>query len=288
MSESANVRKGALLVLGAALAFSILAALVKSMAATLGNEMLVWARNTFAALFLLPWFVRYRPGRLLTRHWRGHLLRGAAGLCAMYCMFWSIPRMNLAEALLLNLTATLFIPFIAWMWLKERFSLHTGIAIAIGFVGIVLVLRPGPGLFTWVALVGLASGIFAAFAMVSIRSMAGVEPTTRIVLYFSVLGALASSVPLTWAWQSPTALQWLALATVGLLAMIGQLLMTRAYMIAPAAQVGPFTYASVVFAALIGWLFWGESLEPTTWAGIGFVAAGGALVAFGFPRPRAT
>jgi len=204
----------------------------------------------------------------------------------MYCLFWSIPRLNLAEALLLNHTATLFIPFIAMFWLKEFFGRRTGVAIIVGFIGIMMVLKPGASVFSWAALVGLTSGVLAAVAMVSIRSMAGVEPSTRIVLYFSVFGTLASSIPLAWAWQTPNWWQWCLLAVLGLLAMGGQLLLTRAYMSAPAAQVGPFTYASVVFGAILGWLFWGETLDRWSWAGTGLVIAAGVLIVFRWPIPK--
>lgn len=273
-----DLRRGAVFVVGAALAFSVMAALIKQLAGPLNNEMLVWARNFFSVLFLLPLLIRYKPHQFLTRHWRGHLLRTGAGLTAMYCMFWSIPRLNLAEAVLLNHTATLFIPFIAWLWLKETVTPRTVVALLIGFVGILLVLKPGIGVFSWPAVVGLASGVFAGIAMVSIRSMAGIEPTTRIVLYFSVFGTLLSSVPLAWAWQTPTWWQWLLLAAIGALAAAGQLLLTRGYMSAAAAQVGPFTYSSVLFAALLGWLFWNESLDPRSWYGAVLVIAAGVLL----------
>ena len=278
MPRPQDIRRGALYVVGAAFAFAIMAALTKFLAAGMSNEMLVWARNLFAVLFLSPLLIRYPPRQWVTHHWRGHLIRAASGLLAMYCMFWAIPRLHLAEALLLNQTASLFIPFFAWLALGERVSLRTGVALAIGFTGILLVLKPGAGVFSWAALIGLASGMLAAVSMVSIRSMAGVEPSTRVVMYFSVLATLGSSIPLFWAWQTPQPLEWLALAALGALAVTGQLLITRGYMSAPAAQVGPFTFSSVLFAALFGWLLWGESIDTLSVLGGALVIAAGILV----------
>src|SRR5690606_30286844 len=146
--------------------------------------------NLFAVVFLSPLLIRHKPRQWLTPHWRAHIVRAASGLLAMYCMFWAIPRLDLAEALLLNQTASLFIPFIAWIWLRERVSMRTGVALTIGFAGILLVLKPGADVFSWAALIGLASGLFAAVSMVTIRSMAGVEPSTRVVMYFSVFATL--------------------------------------------------------------------------------------------------
>ena len=278
MPRPQDIRRGALYVVGAAFAFAIMAALTKFLAAGMSNEMLVWARNLFAVLFLSPLLIRYPPRQWVTHYWRGHLIRAASGLLAMYCMFWAIPRLHLAEALLLNQTASLFIPFFAWLALGERVSLRTGVALAIGFTGILLVLKPGAGVFSWAALIGLASGMLAAVSMVSIRSMAGVEPSTRVVMYFSVLATLGSSIPLFWAWQTPQPLEWLALAALGALAVTGQLLITRGYMSAPAAQVGPFTFSSVLFAALFGWLLWGESIDTLSVLGGALVIAAGILV----------
>jgi drug/metabolite transporter (DMT)-like permease len=277
-SRPQQTRLGALYVVGAGLCFALMSALIKALSADLSNEMLVWARNLFAVVFLLPVLARNHPSQWLTRHWRGHAVRVVAGLSAMYCMFWSIPRLNLAEALLLNHTATLFIPFIALAWLREPVSGRTAAAILLGFVGIVLLLKPGVGMFSVPAIVGLASGVFAAVAMVSIRSMAGIEPSTRIVFYFSFLGMLLSSVPLAWAWQSPTVVQWALLMLLGALAAGGQLLLTRGYMSAPAAKVGPFTYTSVLFAALLGWMLWDETLDARSWYGALLVIAAGVLI----------
>ncbi len=287
MSRPQDIRRGALFVIGAAFAFAIMAALTKYLAPSLNNEMLVWSRNLFAVAFLSPLLIRYQPRQWLTKHWRGHVIRATSGLLAMYCMFWAIPRLDLAEALLFNQTASLFIPFIAWLWLKERVSPRTGFAILIGFTGILLVLKPGAGTFSWAAVVGLLSGALAAVSMVSIRSMAGLEPSTRVVMYFSVLATVFSSIPLLWAWQSPTAIEWLLLAVHGSLAATGQLLLTRGYMSAPAAQVGPLTFSVVLFAALFGWLFWGETLDALSlWGGL-LVIAAGVLVVIRWPKRRA-
>ena len=274
-------------VVSAAFSFSIMAVLTRYLADSMPNEMLVWARNVFAVVVLSPLLIRYKPRQWVTHHWRGHLIRAASGLGALYSLFWAIPRLNLAEALLLNQTASIFIPFFAWIALRERVSARTGIALAIGFCGILLVLKPGAGVFTWVALVGLASGVMSAISMVTIRSMAGIEPSTRVVMYFSVLATLFSSVPLLWAWQTPNALEWTAMAAIGALAGIDQLLMTRGYMSAPAAQVGPFTFSSVLFAALFGWLLWGESIDTLSiYGGILVMFAGILVVVRRWPRRR--
>lgn len=279
-SITENPTRGALYILAAAAAFSAMGALVKSAAATLPNEMLVFLRNAFSLLFMLPWLLRLRPGGLKTRAYGLHLLRTATGLGAMYLLFYAIANIPLAEAMLLNHTAALFVPFIAWLWLGETFGPRIFLALLIGFAGIGFILKPGPGLVSPAALAGLASGLLAAVSMVTIRRNARTEPPARIVFYFCVFGTLGAAIPLLWAWRTPTLTEWLVMLAAGGLATAGQLLVTRGYAAARAAQVGPFTYGSVLFGALYGWLFWGEM--PDAWSAVGalLVIAGGAVAMF--------
>jgi drug/metabolite transporter (DMT)-like permease len=278
MTAHDDLRRGALYMLGSTALFATMGVLIKIVSARLPNEMVVFFRSFMGLLALLP-LVWDRGGwRVLrTRHPGPHLTRALAGLAAMYCYFYAIAHMPLAEATLLNYSTPLFTPFIAYLWLGERVARGLKLAIALGFAGILLILRPGLSLFTPVALVGVASGVFAAIAMVSIRGLSRSEPATRIVFYFSAVSSAVSAVPLAWSWRTPEPGLWLPLVLMGLVASVAQLLLTRAYACAPAAQVGPFTYATVVFAAFFGWLFWSEIPDALSFAGAVLVGLGGIL-----------
>jgi drug/metabolite transporter (DMT)-like permease len=130
--------------------------------------------------------------------------------------------------------------------------------IGIGFIGIVLILKPGLSLLAPIALIGLAAGLFSALAMAGIRKLTDTEPATRVVFYFSLTSTLVAALPLFWRWQTPAADLWIPLVLIGVLSTLAQILMTRGYAQAPAAQVGPFLYAIVVFAGLFGWALWQE------------------------------
>ena len=195
----------------------------------------------------------------------------------MYCFFFAIAHLHLAEAVLLNYSAPLFIAIIALIWLGERPSKKLISAIIIGFIGICFILKPGAAMFQGVALIGLFSGVFAAFAMVTIRNLSTTEPTLRIVFYFSLTSTLISAVPMFWAWQSPALPAILAMATAGLAATLGQIMLTYSYSLAPAAQVGPYTYSSVVFAACYGWIFWQEIPDNFSFFGALLVIIAGTM-----------
>ena len=255
--------------------FACMGALAKWAAATLPSDVVVFFRAAIGLLVLLPWMLRRGLPSLATAHMRWHLSRGLAGLAAMYCFFYAVAHLPLGEAILLNYTTPLFIPFIALWALGEQPTRRVWAGIAIGFVGLVLILKPGMALFSPAALVGVAAGFLAAIAMVSIRRLGRTEPTIRIVFYFSVIATVGAAVPLLWRWRLPAPNLWLALIAVGVIATAAQLLLTRAYRIAPAAQIGPFIYVSVVFATAIGWAVWGQMPDTVSAAGMALVIVAG-------------
>ena len=254
-----NPAYGALLVSCAALMFASMGVLIRFASHQLPNESIVFFRNLFGLLVLLP--LVWRRGvshSLKTDHLLLHLVRSLFGLAAMYCFFYALAYLPLASAVLLNFTAPLFIPFIAMVWLKESVSSHVTVAIIVGFTGVLFVLKPGSGLYSQVALIGLASGAFAAVAMVTLRRLSSTEPPFRVVVFYGIICTTVSAIPLLWSWQTPAVGVLLQLAGAGTFATAGQYLLSKGYAYAPAAQIGPFTYIAVVFAAGYGWFFWQE------------------------------
>lgn len=281
-----NLPLGALFIVLAGACFASMGALIKLASASLSNEMVVFFRNAFALVILSPWLIRLGPARLRTRVLHLHFTRAAVGLLAMFCFFWAIPRLHLAEAVLLNYSQPLFIPFIAWAWLGEKPPRIIYPAIVIGFAGVALILKPSAGIVSIPGLVALGAGVFSAGAMVTIRRLSESEPTTRIVFYFTLFGTLISGTPLLWNWQHPSLAGVALMAVAGGCAIVGQMLLTRAYSLAPAARVGSLIYSAVVFAGVLGWLLWGETLDGYTLLGIVLVIVAGAL-AISQRRPRA-
>ncbi|HRC84838.1 MAG TPA: DMT family transporter [Thermoanaerobaculia bacterium] len=251
-----SFRQGAALMVGSALLFAAMSAAVKAAAHELPNAMVVFLRNALSLALLAPWVISRGRSALVTRHLREHLVRGLFGLAAMYCFFFSIAHLRLADAVLLTYTLPLFVPLVEWLWLGERLSPRLAGPLAVGFVGIVVILRPTPGLFRPVALLAVLSAVLAAIGQVGIRRLTATEPAPRIVFYFAAIATAISAVPAALAWVTPPAQLWPVVAAMGLLATGGQLLLTRAYSSAPAAWVGPFLYTSVVFSGAFDWLFW--------------------------------
>jgi drug/metabolite transporter (DMT)-like permease len=250
----ADLGRGALLMVAAAALFSLMAAAVQMSSEALPGAMVVFFRNAVATLVLAPFVLRQGLASLRTRRFGEHLLRTVAGLTAMYCFFHAIAHLRLADAVLLNYTLPLFIPLVEALWLKEPAPPRVWGPIALGFLGVLLVLKPGVGLYQRASLVGLVAGLMSAVAQTGIRRMTASEPTLRIVFYFALLSSLFSALPLPFAWVTPGPRLWALLALTGATAALAQFLMTRAYSYAPAAQVGAFIYTGVPFAILIDWV----------------------------------
>lgn len=273
-----DLRRGAAFMVTSALLFTLMGVGVKLSAQTLPNAVVVFLRNALGLLFLGPWLLRLGPGGLTTRHLPEHVARGVAGLGAMYCSFYAIGRMRLADAILINYSLPLFVPFVERAWLGEPVPPRLWRGILLGFLGLVVILRPGMGLFQPVALVALCGALFAAVAQVGVRNLTRTEPVTRVVFFFGVIATTVSAVPAALAWRTPGRAVYLPLLIMGLAATFGQLFLTRAYSQAPAAQVGPFIYSSVVFAGLFDWWLWHELPDALFLVGALLVCAAGILV----------
>lgn len=260
--------KGALLLLLAEACFAGIGAIVKFTSGTASEAQVVFFRNFFALLLMLPFLYKHGFGLLKTTRWYLHLSRALTGIISMYCFFYVLARLPLAQGMLVLLLSPFIVPVIARFWLKERPSRLTLFSIVLGFVGVLLALPANYGSAEAVLLVGLLSAVLVAVTKTTIRYMSDTEPAVRIVFYFSLLTAVLSAIPLPFYWQPLNNEVWLAFTGMGVLAAIGQLAMTRAYAVAPASDIGMWTYSSVIFAGLFGYLFWQEPVSAAWFGGV--------------------
>lgn len=260
------------------LAFAGMGVCIQICAQTLPNGMVVFFRNLSGLVFLSPLLIRGGWSIMKTTHLKQHLVRGVAGLTSMYCFFYAIGHMPLADALLLNYTLPLFIPVVESLWLGEPFPLRLAAPLGLGFLGVIIVLQPGRGIITAAAVLGLLAGLLSAVAQTGVRQLTKTEPTVRIVIYFAIMGTSISALGLPLVWVTPAPAIWLVIVLLGLSATTGQLLMTKAYSYAPASQIGGFVYTGVIFAALMDWLRLGLTPSKHFFAGATLVIAAGALM----------
>ncbi len=272
-----DLRRGALLMVVSALLFAGMAAGVRVISQELPNAPIVFFRHFLMLAFLAPWLLRGGRGALRTNDLRGHLVRSLAGVAAVACYFYAIARLPLADAVLLNQSIPLFVPLVERVWLGEPIPPKLWRVLLIGFAGLLLILRPGFGVFQPVALVGLASAALASVAQVGIRRLVRTEPVTRIVFYFGLIASLAAAPAAALTWRTPSPATWAVIVLMCTVATIGQLTLTRAYVYAPAARIGPFLYSGPVFAGILDWLLWGRLPDVLFVAGAAVVVAAATL-----------
>ena len=273
-----QVSQGALLILASSGLFALMGAAIKVVSDHLPLEMIVFFRNFFGLITLSPWLMQAGRDGIRTDRLELHGFRTIVGLAAMYCFFYALAHLQLGEAVLLNFSAPLFVPLIAFLWLREPVPPGLRWALAIGLLGIALILKPTAGMLQPTAFVALASGFFASLALVSVRDLSKTEPPERTVFYFGALATIVSAIPLLWSWHQPTPNDWALLLGIGVLATAAQVMLTRGITKVPAGQVGPFAYSTVVFSAAIGWIVWEEIFDMLSILGGVTVCVAGILV----------
>lgn len=250
---------------------------VKQVTGALPTEVIVFARNIFGLGLLLPWLMRNGLVAIKTDNLRYHIMRAVVGVSAMMCLYYSWGHLPLAEAAMIKQTAPFFIPLFAFFWLGEKVGFAVKLAILIGFAGVFLILNPGQGTLNLAVVIALVGAMLGAFAKVVIRRMSGTESPQRIVFYFALFSSCLSFIPAALNWVTPNIEQIFWLLLMAMTSTVAQLLLSRGYGMAPAGQLGPYTYASVGFAAIFGWLIWDEVLGLNSWMGLLLIFGAGLL-----------
>lgn len=272
-SRPESLWRSAALLTASGLLFAAMGVLIRTASAEVNNETIVFLRNLTGFLLFLP-LLLWRGVRPFTTRRPGlHLFRALVGLAAMYCFFFAIAHIPLAEAMLFTYAAPVFVPLVSRLWLGEPLHARTLLAVGIGLVGVLLVLKPGADLFRPLSLVGLAACVLAAIAFVSVRHLTETEPAVRVVFWFATISTLVSAVPMAWAWEGLSGYNLGLLIGVGLLATASQLVMSEGYRLAPAGKASPFGYSAIVFSALFAWLLWDERIDALAATGAGLVFA---------------
>jgi drug/metabolite transporter (DMT)-like permease len=286
-TPSPNMGLGALLIVLAFLCAAILSALGK-LATHASTGTIVFFQNSVSLLLFLPWLMWGGWAELKTSHILLHVVRAMTGLLSQVLMFAALKKMPLMNAVLLSNSAPLFIPLVAWVWLKEKIGLMTWLSLLIGFGGIVLILKPGRSLLeNPAAILATAAAICSAIALVSVNVLSRTDSARRILFYYFLISTLAAAPFLSLGWQTPTARDWACLVGIGAFMAACQLLIILAYRHAKPERIAPFNYSVVIFSGLIGWIIWKDTPGPLALAGVALVSAGGILsTVFGGPNSR--
>lgn len=267
-----TVRGAAWMVLYAA-CFAGMTAIVRHASKEVHPIEIAFVRNLAGFLFMVPLIARIGPATLRTQRFGMHTLRALSGIAAMFLLFTALAHIPIAETTALMFTTPLFATVGAALILKETVRARRWTATAIGFVGAVVILRPGEAMLAWPALFALGSAACIASSMLLVKSLSRTEPPETVVFYVSLLMTIMSLPPALLVWTWPSTEMWLWMAAVGIVSTVGQIGMTRAFAAAEASAVLPFDFSRLLFAAAIGFVAFGELPDLWTWVGAGMIFA---------------
>ena len=261
------------------------------------HELLVF--RSLGALPFFVWLAHLDGGLrdLLTPRWPALLGRGGVLFFSHTFYYMGIAALPLATNVTLNLTAPLFITILAALVLKEKVAVRRWSAIIAGFIGVLIIVQPGSGVFDWASVLPICSGLTYAVTQMFTRVLGVREKATTLAFYGNLaflLGALISGALfasgafatgthkslgfLLRAWTWPSERDLLLMMLCALVAVAGMLLLTQAYRVAPPPVVAAFEYTSLIWSVLYGYLIWHELPSPTTWLGILVIVCAGLYV----------
>lgn len=271
--------RAALLMLASTLFFGLMAITIRYASRSLSTFEIAFFRNAFGLLALLPLLLRGGAGLPRTRQLPKYLLRSAIGIGSMLCGFWAIGHLPLSQAIALSYSTPLFVTILAVFWLGELVRKRRWAAVLVGFIGVLVVVRPGTSGFSLGSLVAVMAAVFSAVVAIQIKQLSRVDPPDTIVFYTYAFWVPLSLVPALFAWQWPDARAWLWLVLTGLCGTGGQLLWTRALKLGDVSALTPISFMQLPVVATAGFFLFGESIDRWTVVGAAIILAANAYIA---------
>jgi drug/metabolite transporter (DMT)-like permease len=271
------------------LAFAGMATLIKLASDRYPTGELTFFRSFFAVIPVMAW-VAWRgelPIVFLTENIGGHLYRSVVGSTAMFCGFAALSFLPIADATAIGYAAPLLTVVFAVLLLGEKVHVYRWTAVAVGLVGILVILsdyvgseaHPG-GSHAIGAFIGLGGAVAAALAATQVRSLVRTEHPATIVVYFSLFTALFSLATLPFGWRAPDVSDFLQLVGAGILGGIGQVLLTQSYRYGEASVIAPFEYTSMLWVLLVSLLVFGTWPSVTILVGTVIVIGAGLSIIY--------
>jgi drug/metabolite transporter (DMT)-like permease len=275
---------------GAAGTFALLNAAAKALTGDFPVVELLWARTAGHLVFVVAAFgPRYGRRLFATRHPAFQLARSLLLMGSTAFNFAALRFIGLATATTINFTAPFIVAVLGIPMLGERVGLRRWLTICVGFLGVLVVIRPGSNVAQAASLLALGTAVCYAGYQVLTRRVAATDPPETTVGYSALLGTVLTTLVLPFSWVTPASWTQVGLLlSMGITGGLGHYLVARAYMWAPAAVVSPFNYVQLLGAAVTGYLFFGEVPDATLWLGAALIVGSGILMAWSEARRPAS
>jgi drug/metabolite transporter (DMT)-like permease len=271
--------RAALLMLGSTLFFGLMTVAIKLAAQSLHTFEIAFFRNFFGLMAALPLLLRHGPDLLRTTQLPRYVFRCMIGIVSMMAGFWAIAHLPLAQAVALSYSTPIFVTIAAVLFLHEQVRARRWAAVALGFVGVIIIVRPGSDSFSAGTLVALAAAVLSGIVSIQIKQLSKVEPADRIVFYTTLLWVPMSLLPALTVWEWPHGIAWVWVIAAGVLGTSGHMLWTRALKLGDVSALTPISFMQLPLVAIAGWLLFEEPLDRWTVLGAGVIFAANAYIA---------
>ena len=281
-------RRGILWMLLTMLVFAVLNAVAKHLTQTYPVTQVVWARYAFH-MVLLAFLLRGRLRQVMASQRLGlQLLRSALMVLSTGLFFAGIQRIPLADASAVLFVAPLLVTALSVPLLGERVGPRRWVGVAVGFVGSLIIIRPGAGVMQAAAFLPLAVAGLHAIYQITTRKVSAVDAPLTSLVYTALVGALVASAVVPAVWVTPDAAGWGLMAVLGLLGGGGHFALIKSFQAAPASTVTPFGYTALLWATALGFVFFDDLPDAWTVSGAAVIVASGLYIfRREHPRPAA-
>ena len=263
-----NIRGILWLSIGAFL-FSVTDVIVKQLGQKFDPTELALFRYGIGMMILTPVFLKMGIEELKTKRIGMHIVRMSLAMAAQLGIFITVINMPLADATAIYFSKPLFTTVVAVIFISEVVSGRRWVATTVGFIGVIIMIQPGADTMNPIALIAVASALAFATANVLIRVLARTEPPNRILFYYHIGGIIVFTGPAIYFWTMPVGIEWVLLISIAVLTTLGMTCFVRAFSAGEANAVGPIEYVRLIYAALFGYILFGEI--PSIWTGVGAI-----------------
>jgi drug/metabolite transporter (DMT)-like permease len=241
--------------------------------------MVVWGRYLFNFIFIALFFFRGDPRDLVrTKRFNLQILRSFLGLSATFTFWGALLFLSLADCVAIVYISPLLVTALSVPLLGEKVGVHRWGAVIMGFIGVMIIIRPGIGIVHWAVILPLITALFWANYQITTRILSRTDSALTTLFYTAAGGLFFTTFAVWLVWVTPTVKQWFILAWLGLLGSMGHYLLIKAFELAPASMLAPFSYTSILWSILLGYVLFGDFPDEWTIAGVVIIISSGLYI----------
>jgi drug/metabolite transporter (DMT)-like permease len=241
--------------------------------------MVVWGRYLFNFIFIALFFFRGDPRDLVrTKRFNLQILRSFLGLSATFTFWGALLFLSLADCVAIVYISPLLVTALSVPLLGEKVGVHRWGAVIMGFIGVMIIIRPGIGIVHWAVILPLITALFWANYQITTRILSRTDSALTTLFYTAAGGLFFTTFAVWLVWVTPTVKQWFILAWLGLLGSMGHYLLIKAFELAPASMLAPFSYTSILWSILLGYVLFGNFPDEWTIAGVVIIISSGLYI----------